>query len=102
MVPAVKREAYLEKRPHINSSYVNPCAMSAALVPHQVVDDFQKILHRGEQYFDKLKGSSNGAEQKIDKQVFVNLLTFTDEEFVNMLEGISLLAVLAEDMVLVP
>lgn len=32
----------------------------------------------------------------------MNLLTFTDEEFVNMLEGISLLAVLAEDMVLVP
>jgi hypothetical protein len=55
VVPAVKREAYLEKRPHINSSYVNPCAIiSAALVPHQVVDDFQKILHRGEQYFDKL------------------------------------------------
>jgi hypothetical protein len=60
--------------------------MSAALAPHQAVDDFwKKILHRGEQYFDRLKGCSMGTEQEIDKQVFVNLVTFTDGEFVNML-----------------
>jgi hypothetical protein len=99
VVPAVKREAILEKHIQKNNSYADPCSMSAALAPHQAVHDFQqKILCRVEQYFDKL-----GTEQKVDRQVLINLVTFTDGEFVNMLEGFDRVTLdVTEDIASVP
>jgi hypothetical protein len=99
VVPAVKREAFLEKHTQKNNGNADLFSMSAALAPDQAVDDFRKkILHRVEQYFNKL-----GMEQKVDKQVFINLVTFTDGEFVNMIEGFDQVPLAAtEDITSVP
>lgn len=94
VVPPVKREAYEEK-----ASILGKASSTQTKSGHTPSVDIQGILRRraGEEYFNKLKDQSGGTEQKIDRKVFMDLVSSSDEQFTKMLvnldSGVSTTAV---------
>jgi len=89
VVPAVKREAFLETKPTVRNDNVTHVQTPASLDPGHSVDVFKNmLLRRGNEYFEKLKECANSAEPVINKQVSINLVSYTDSEFAAMIDGI--------------
>jgi hypothetical protein len=84
VVSSVKRELFDEKR---KSGPLNGGRADAVSGTHAVSDVKDILRRQGEEYFKKLKecNVSNGDDPKINQQVFMELVSATDDEYNNML-----------------
>jgi hypothetical protein len=54
-----------------------------------VLDFKQKLIGRGNEYFEKLGTCGiQMDEAKMNKEVFMNLISFSDSEYLQLLDGI--------------
>ena len=81
IIPAVKREAIVEKSNEISEEMFSQFKkIKSTEMEHAVRDTVGKILRRGEEYFGELNRSRFGSEPKIDKEQFVKLVSCSDSE----------------------
>ena len=89
VLPAVKREAYVEKHAAVQDGGQCVGMSASAVNRHDAVEEYKNILRRrGEEYFGKLKDSNNGIDGTINKQAFMDLVSLSDSEYANMLTSI--------------
>lgn len=104
IVPPVKREVFYDMQPIMKKDEAQLSLATAALKSDAAVENYKEsLLRRGEQYFDRLQlCGDDDVENKIDRKVFMDLVSFTDAEYANMLKGISIQSSLVEPTASVP